>query len=78
MRRKQDRDVQIHAAVTIMGNANNVPVIGEKPVEVAQFAVQLDEKFAPFTRKQFEIAFRGLMEHCLEKARAANLLRAGE
>jgi hypothetical protein len=75
---KSSRDVQIHAAVTIVNRKNNVEVIGEKPLEIAQFAVQLDSKFAPFKRMHFEAAFKGLMEHCIEKARAAGLMRAGE
>lgn len=72
------KDVQIHCALTIMPNVNSVSIIGEKETEIAQFAVQLDAKFAPFTRVQFETAFRGLKERVLERARAAGLLRGGE
>lgn len=72
------RDIQIHAAITVMPHKNSVAVIGEKDQEIAQFAVQLDAKFSPFTRAQFEKVFEGLFENCLVKARAAGLLRAGE
>lgn len=76
--RSSRRDVQIHAAVTIMPHQNSVPVIGEKDNEIAQFCVQLDAKFGPFTRSQFEVAFQGMLENCLMKARRAGLLRGGE
>lgn len=77
--RKKYRDIQLHAAVTIMNRVNSVEIFGDpKPEEIAQFAVQLDAKFAPFTKAQFEIAFDGLRHHCLEKARAAGLLKAGQ
>lgn len=76
--RSKKRDVQIHSAVTIMPNVNSVGMIGEKDTEIAQFAVQLDAKLAPFTRVQVEAAFRGLHERCLERMRAAGLLRGGE
>jgi hypothetical protein len=79
------RDVQLHAAVTVMNRTNNIQVMEkgadgefEKPVEVAQFCVQLDSRFFPFTAKQFKIAFEGLYHHCLAKARAAGILRSGE
>lgn len=78
----KSRDVQVHAAVTVMPNANNVLIMDSnpenmKPIEIAQFAVQLDAKFGPFTAKQLKIAFEGLYYNCLDKMRAANLLRAG-
>ena len=78
----RNKDVQIHAAVTVMPNSNNVLIMDRdpanmQPIEIAQFAVQLDAKFGPFTAKQLKIAFDGLYYNCLEKMRSAGLLRAG-
>jgi hypothetical protein len=78
LKKAKRRDVQLHAAVTIMPRVNSTEIIGEKDQEVAQFCVQLDAKFGPFTRKQVDIAFEGLKEHCFAKMRAAGLLRSGE
>lgn len=72
------KDLQIHAAITVMPAQNSIPHIGYEPMEIAQFAVQLDAKFSPFTRQQFEIAFQGLKESCLNKARSYGLLRDGQ
>jgi hypothetical protein len=79
---KSSKDIQIHAAVTIMPNANNLPILDPDPEkrkdqEIAQFAVQLDARFAPFTHHEVKTAFDGLFYHCLRKMRAAGLLKAG-
>jgi hypothetical protein len=78
MLKKSTRDIQVHAAVTIMPNKNNVWQPGEKDVEIAQFAVQLDSAYAPFTAEMVRKAFEGLEASCLSRMRAAGLLRAGE
>ncbi len=69
------RDVQIHAAVTIMPNKDNIAMIGEKENEIGQFAVQLDAKHVPVTEKQFRMAFASLCKTLEARARAAGLIR---
>lgn len=71
------RDIQIHAAVTIMPNVNNVQLIGSKENEIAQFAVQIDARNVPLTHTELKVAFDGLYYHCLEKMRRHGLLKAG-
>lgn len=72
------RDVQVHAAITICPTMRSEIVIGEKENEIAQFAVQLDARYAPFTRNQVKLAFEGLAHHCIDKMRTAGLLKAGQ
>ena len=73
--KSKSRDVQIHTAVTIMGNANNVAMIGEKDLEITQLCVQLDAKFSPFKESQVRQAFISLGARCMEEMRKAGLLR---
>ena len=73
--RTSTRDIQIHAAVTIMPNKNNVAVIGEKDLEIMQKCVQLDAKFAPFKEEQVRVAFQALAAHAIEIMRSAGYIR---
>lgn len=73
--KSSSRDVQIHAAVTIMPNVNNVPMIGEKDLEIGQFVVQLDSRFSPFRESAVRQAFISLGVQCMDRMRKAGLLR---
>jgi hypothetical protein len=72
---RSNRDVQIHMAVTIMANANNVPMIGEKDNEITQLCVQLDARHAPFREKDVRQAFIALGAQAIDKMRRAGLTR---
>lgn len=69
------RDVQIHAAVTIVPARDHVIVMGEKENEITQFCVQLDARFIPIDENKVRLAFEGLAFHCIQKMRRAGLIK---
>lgn len=73
------REVQIHAAVTMMGDPFAINKEDQKDVEIAQFAVafppHLHGDILAVTVKE---AFEKLGLTCLSRMRAAGLLRGGQ
>lgn len=72
-------EVQIHAAVTIMGDPMGITEDSRKDIEIAQFAVSLPAHLCgDILIRTVENAFQGLGAACIKKMRTNGLLRAGE
>lgn len=72
-------EVQIHAAVTIMGDPFGVSEADRRDNEIAQFAVSFPPHLhGDLLHRTVSNAFQGLAAACIKKMREANLLRSGE
>ena len=73
------REVQIHAVVTILGDPFGITEEERKDVDLGQIAVSYPpEAHGLIKVSQVKRSFEALGVKCLQKMRAAGLLKAGE
>lgn len=70
-----NRDVMVNSAVTIVPRLNGLELIGQKEIEVCQFAFELPGKKLPWPEKQLRLALSEQMNLLLEKMRAAGMVK---
>lgn len=70
------RDVMVHVAVTILNRQNGVTVVGEKPNEICQYAVEIPATQFPIKMSWAKKTFEALTLHAYKKMLAFGLVRA--
>lgn len=70
-----NKDVMLHSAVTIVKRKNGIEILGEKDIEVCQYAAEFLAKKWPVPEHHAKRAFDEMRDKCLEDMRAAGMLR---
>jgi hypothetical protein len=69
------KDVMFHAAVTVVPRTNGVALIGDKDIELCQFAAEIPAKRMPLKESHARRAFDEMAEACIKRMRKAGMIR---
>lgn len=72
---RSKRDVMFHAAVTIVPRSNGVHLVGQKDVEICQYAAEIHAKKTPIPEHHVRRAFAEMTARCIHDLRAAGLMK---